>query len=375
MSEENLLGGVLQAQVRVESLPASRQIVAVERQLDGTWRVCGYGQSGVDGLAELAVQARPESTIYALAVDAWGLPWSPNMTVSAGDLVRPSAFVGWLYRATQTGTLPATEPAWWNSAAAGPQPVGTAALEAERYYQPIAHGPVELEFTDDFDPLWLQVVALLHGDGPENSNSIIDETGRIWTANGDTKIKNGPGVFGGAIYFDGTGDNLSTPVSAAFNFGTKSLCWEFKIKAASVQPQLYPCCLFFGAGNQWGANSVQVHVSRDDTHGNKLTVWVHNYHPTSPLLKSSITLLDDQEHDVAIDRDGSTFRLFIDGVLEDTKVWSGSVSTIPVACALGSGGPTDNITRTKAFMQEVRFTTASRRTENYVPRDEPYLSR
>lgn len=151
MSEENLLAGVLQAQVRVEDQPASRQIVAVERQTDGSWRVCGNAQSGEDGLAELSILAQPDSSIYALAVDDWGAAWSSGMVVSVGDLVRPSSFVGWLYRVTQAGTLPAEEPVWWNSAAIGPQPAGTAALEAERYYQPIAHGPMSVDF-DLVDP-------------------------------------------------------------------------------------------------------------------------------------------------------------------------------------------------------------------------------
>lgn len=368
MSEENLLGGVLQAQVRVEGLPASRQIVAVERQLDGTWRVCGSGQSNTDGLAQLAVQAQAASAVYALALDSWGKPWSANMVVAVGDVVRPTTFVGWVYRATTAGTLPEAEPTWWNSAQAGPLPVGTAALEAERYYQPIAHGPVSVEFVEDFDPLWLQVVALLHGDGPENSNNIIDETGRIWTANGDTKI------VAGAVYFDGAGDSLTTPASEDFNFGVGPLCWEFKIKAASVQPQTFPCCLSFGVDSRWGANGVQVHILRGDSYGNKLTVWIYNYNPSSPMLKSTFTLLDDLEHDVAITRSGNTFRLFIDGVIEDSKTWDGSVANAAVGCALGSAGSSDQQTRAKASMQEVRFTIASRYTATYQPSAEPFLS-
>ncbi|MEH6564648.1 MAG: discoidin domain-containing protein [Halopseudomonas sp.] len=147
MSEDNLLGGVLQAQVRVESLPAARQIVAVERQLDGTWRVCGNAQSGVDGLADLTILAQSTSDIYALAVDDWGQPWESDLVVAVGGLVRPTNFTGWLYRVTQSGTLPTAEPEWWNSSSMGPQPVGDAALEAERYYQPIAHGPLPIELS------------------------------------------------------------------------------------------------------------------------------------------------------------------------------------------------------------------------------------
>lgn len=148
MSEENLSAGVLQAQVRVDSLPAARQIVAVERQTDGTWRIAGSGASDESGLAELLIQAQYQSDIYALAIDEWGSKWEANMVVALDELVRPSSFVGWLYRVTQAGTLPAAEPDWWNSAAIGPQPVGTATLEAVRYYRPLAHGPLNVAFAD-----------------------------------------------------------------------------------------------------------------------------------------------------------------------------------------------------------------------------------
>ena len=148
MSEENLLAGVLQAQVRVDSLPAPRHIVAVERQIDGSWRIAGSGTSDESGLAELLIRAQYQSDIYALAIDEWGSKWEANMVVSVGELVRPSSFVGWLYRVTQAGTLPAAEPEWWNSAAIGPQPVGTATLEAVRYYRPLAHGPLAVQYAD-----------------------------------------------------------------------------------------------------------------------------------------------------------------------------------------------------------------------------------
>lgn len=158
MSEENLLAGVLQAQVRVDSLPAARQIVAVERQTDGTWRIAGSGASDESGLAELLIQAQYQSDIYALAIDEWGSKWEANMVVAVGELVRPSSFVGWLYRVTQAGTLPVAEPDWWNSAAIGPQPVGTATLEAVRYYRPLAHGPLAVQYTDvPWTPLNLAV--------------------------------------------------------------------------------------------------------------------------------------------------------------------------------------------------------------------------
>src|SRR5690606_27984665 len=130
-------------------------VVAIELPVGGEWRVCGAGISNSDGIATLPITGLPNSRIYAVAIDEWGQPFMPNMSVNYGDLIRPTQFVGWMYQVTQPGALPAAEPDWWNARAGIPQPVGTAMMQAIRHYQPIAHGPVsdiEWEQRDLFDP-------------------------------------------------------------------------------------------------------------------------------------------------------------------------------------------------------------------------------
>lgn len=135
---------VLSARVRVEQQPAQREVVVIERPLNGQWRVAGYGQS-VDG--ELDVDLTVIGGLcYAVAVDDWGVLYSPTLAVTVGQTIRPTLFAGWLYRVTEAGTLPATEPEWWpadgDNAA---RLIGTARAIAVRYYAPIGHGPVPVE--------------------------------------------------------------------------------------------------------------------------------------------------------------------------------------------------------------------------------------
>lgn len=57
------------------------------------------------------------------------------------------------------------------------------------------------------------VLALLHGGGADGSTTITDELGNTWTANGNAQIDTAQWAFrsiGSSIYFDGTGDYLST---------------------------------------------------------------------------------------------------------------------------------------------------------------------
>lgn len=149
MADEEFMFGDLFATVRVQDLPASREVVAVERQENGTWRVCGSAIANTDGIAELGIEGSKTSRVYAFAIDHWGEPFTPNRTVAYGDIIRPSVFLGWLYRVTAPGVLPGEEPVWWNSTPGMPRPVGSAMAQAEMYFQPIAHGPVDIEWEEE----------------------------------------------------------------------------------------------------------------------------------------------------------------------------------------------------------------------------------
>lgn len=136
--------GVVQARVRVDGALASREVVLVEKPSDGQWRMAGYGPTpGGEGTIDVRVT---DGSLYAIGLDDWGTVFTADLAVTAGQTIRPSQYSGWLYRITEPGTLPATEPQWW--AAEGdnaPRLLGTARAIAVRYYQPLAHGPVPVE--------------------------------------------------------------------------------------------------------------------------------------------------------------------------------------------------------------------------------------
>lgn len=139
------LPALLSARVRVDDVPAQREVLAVEQQPDGQWRIAGRARTLADGDVDLDLRVTGAGKVYAIGLDDWGTPFQPNLQVLVSDTIRPSLFQGWLYRVTQAGQLPATEPAWWDETQAGPQPLGSARAEVIRYYQPQAHGPVPVE--------------------------------------------------------------------------------------------------------------------------------------------------------------------------------------------------------------------------------------
>ncbi|WP_312957339.1 hypothetical protein [Stutzerimonas nitrititolerans] len=136
--------GQVSGLVRVERLPANREIVLVERPADGVWRLAGYGPTpGGSGDIDVRVVG---GDVYAMAVDDYGVQFVADLAVQVGQRIRPTQYSGWVYEITQAGQLPSVEPVWWAAAGENPsRPLGTALAVAHRYFQPIALGPGPVE--------------------------------------------------------------------------------------------------------------------------------------------------------------------------------------------------------------------------------------
>jgi hypothetical protein len=134
----------LPASVKVGGVPASREVVVIEKPSDGQWRLAGYGPTpGGAGSIDVRVT---DGSLYAIGMDDWGAAFAADLVVAVDQTIRPSLFTGWLYRITEAGTLPATEPAWWPAEGDNASRLlGTARAIAVRYYQPLAHGPLPVE--------------------------------------------------------------------------------------------------------------------------------------------------------------------------------------------------------------------------------------
>ncbi|GLU42310.1 hypothetical protein [Pseudomonas sp. NBRC 100443] len=136
----------LDATLKVDGVPANRDIVAFERVPSGEWRVAGYGAT-VDGNLDMDLRVAGSGQVYVMAMDDWGTVFQPLLDVAEDELIRPTVFMGWTYRITQSGQLPAVEPNWWDDSLQGPQPLGTARAEVHRYYPPQGRGPIPVELT------------------------------------------------------------------------------------------------------------------------------------------------------------------------------------------------------------------------------------
>ena len=167
------------------------------------------------------------------------------------------------------------------------------------------------------------------------------------TVNGDSKDYIAYVFAGGAsgaseaksLYWNDSSDKLkcgdASNTTADFNFGTGDLTLECWIKCAASQAD-YPRLIAIGP--QWEAEQAALQWDHDEN-DNKVAFYCYNHSSstTSPLLLSSAKDFngDGQWHHVAVSRKSNVWRLFVDGILEDTETWAGSTNTANSYCTIG----------------------------------------
>jgi hypothetical protein len=205
-----------------------------------------------------------------------------------------------------------------------------------------------------------QVSLLLHGDGANGSTTITDSspTPKTVTAVGNAQISTAQSKFGGAsIAFDGTGDYLTLPSSAAFEFGTNDFTIEFWWwRTATGSGGLVELGLNYGGIGIYQTSTLFVRVAGSDVINTAL-------------------FLDNQWVHVALSRSSTSLRLFFNGAQQGATVTNStnlinSFGTVAVGAFISSGSffPTP-----AAYIDDLRITKGvARYTANFTPPTAPF---
>ena len=231
------------------------------------------------------------------------------------------------------------------------------------------------------DPYFNNVSLLLRGNGSNGNQSFIDLSNfkNTLTANGNvqnvtTVRKNGVG----SIYFDGSGDYLTIPAAPHL---------DFRETAFTIEAWIYPLPLVHGDGGciltnrpMWGggAYNVQIYFGLTNDYN---PPWYRLYfgmgdgntYLCSFWTPNAIPLYSWSHVCVVIDL--SYVRLYVNGVLENSRAWNNVIlksSYNQSTCHIGYGAY--NSQYFSGYIDDLRVTKGIARytSNNFIPTTTPF---
>ncbi len=214
------------------------------------------------------------------------------------------------------------------------------------------------------DPHWSNVSLLLHCDGSDGSTTFTDSSGtpKTVTAYGDAHIATDQAMFGGAsAHFDGSGDYLSVPNSADWDFGSGNFTIELWFRTPSSVSSTKHLV------GRWGTSGglfVHLFLGSSNSIGCEWST-SGTYQPNNSILSAASAFSAGAWHHAALVRNGPTISLYLDGSSVATGAISGTIYSAPQALTIGSN------TANQAFsgnIDDLRITKGvARYTANFTP--------
>ena len=217
------------------------------------------------------------------------------------------------------------------------------------------------------------IVLALPMDGANNGTTFTDESATIKgsggaksiTRNGDTKTLTAQSkYYGSSGYFDGTGDWLSTPYDASLTFGSGDFTIEHWINPQRPAGQNSILCGIWD-GASTAPQSWIGYLNTTGTYG-----FIIDVAGTDILIfTSSSAIPNNQWTHIAVTRSGNTWRLFIDGVLNQTTTNASSISAGSALFLIGTyqNKVSSDYTYT-GYIQDLRiYKGVAKYTSNFNP--------
>lgn len=219
-------------------------------------------------------------------------------------------------------------------------------------------------FTPQSDANFSSVVLLAHMDGFDTSTVFLDNSAsaKSITAAGNAQLSTTNPKFGTACgLFDGTGDYLSVDNHSDFDFGAGNFTIEMWVMRQASPSVVYGLL----AKRTSTSNFAPFNLELKNTGG--LTAQVSTTGSSWVTINSSSGLSLNTYYHIALVRDGTTLRLFIDGTADGTESVSGSLTTNTTPLIIGAASSTAEF-GWNGRLDEIRITKGvARYTSNFTP--------
>jgi hypothetical protein len=202
---------------------------------------------------------------------------------------------------------------------------------------------------------------LLHMDGPQDSNTFIDDSGKNWSTFNHAKITRTDQIIGiGSGVFDGTDDYITSPDNSDFDFGTGNWTVDFWIKLNGSKAE--------GLLSTRAQNGTGWLMDLDATRHVRY-IW-----NSIAKITSSDAVTDATWTHIALVRNANTITLYINGSSEGTDNCTGDqINSNGVGLAIGRNYANYTSIYFIGGMDEMRISKGiARWTEAFTPNNSQY---
>lgn len=200
------------------------------------------------------------------------------------------------------------------------------------------------------DPDYADVTLLMHFDGTNGSTTFTDQKGHTFTAGGNAQLDTAEKEFGTAsLLLDGTGDYISTPDSADFDFGSGDFTIEFWANPASLASDGGVISKRPPLANGW---AIEIRATG--------AVWLRanigGIYSDTQVVTGTGVITAGTWYYVALVRSGTSWYIFVDGVVQGTATISGTLENSANALAMGRSAYSTDENPFNGNIDEMRIT-------------------
>lgn len=220
---------------------------------------------------------------------------------------------------------------------------------------------------------------LLHMNGADASTTFTDVNAggspHTWTAAGNAQVDTADSEFGGgSALFDGTGDWITTPDHADFNLGTSDWTMDLWFKINAAGGTILRIAGQVDAGFTAAGSSIA--VQREASNVIRLLVSNGTSFAAGTIdsLAQYTNAVNTGWHHLEVSRSGNTLYMFIDGVIQGSLAFTGTIPDSAATFGIGSLGGF-NAQPFNGWIDEFRLSVGTaRHTANFTPMLEEYYT-